>query len=215
MASSDGPTAEPGADPLGRQATPATTSGDEPAGERTGGAADGEPGWVAPTHRALVEAGITMVGHVPDGGLRHLITRLEADPSVTTVRLSSEQEGIALAAGAWLGGVRAAVLMQSSGVGNCTNMLGLWKACSIPAVVVVTLRGQAGESNPWQVPMGSAAGATLELMGVDVRSVGSADAVAPAVTRACTDAFSSGGRPAAVLIEQRVIGVKTFAGDAP
>ncbi len=172
-----------------------------------------EPPWVGPTHRALGDGGITVVGHVPDGGLRHLIAGLEADHRITTVRLSSEQEGVALAAGVFLGGGRAALLMQSSGVGNCINMLGMLETCRIPALLLVTMRGQAGEANPWQVPMGRAAADTLRLMGVAVRSVGSAEEVAVAVTGACADAFDGGGPAAAVLVEQRVIGVKTFAGD--
>ena len=175
-----------------------------------------EPSWVELTHRALAENGIEIVGHVPDGGLRHLIRRLENDDTFTTIRLSTEEEGIAMAAGAWLGGSKAAVLMQSSGVGNCTNMLSLLKTCSIPAVLVVTMRGQQGESNPWQVPMSEAAAPTLELMGVSTHSAGSADNVAAYVADACARAFPNSGHhgvATAVLIEQRVIGVKSFAGD--
>lgn len=175
--------------------------------------AEDEPSWVEPTHQALVDANVTLVGHVPDGGLRHLIMRLESDERFTVVRLTTEEEGVALAAGGWLGGARVAVLMQSSGVGNCTNMLSLLNSCGVPALFLVTMRGQAGESNPWQIPMGEAAGATMELMGVDVRSVGSADGVAAEVTRACGVSFAGGGSPTAVLVEQRVIGAKKFAGD--
>ncbi len=171
------------------------------------------PGWVEPTHRALVEAGVTVIGYVPDGGVSHLIVRLDADDRITTVRLTTEEEGVALATGAYLGGRRAALLMQSSGVGNCTNMFSLLKTCEVPALMLVTMRGQDGESNPWQRPMGQAAGATMALMGVDVRSVGASDGVAPAVTRACHDTFDVGGSSCAVLVEQKVIGVKRFSGD--
>ena len=124
-----------------------------------------EPAWVEPTWRALRDAGIGVVGYVPDGGLRHLLNRLDDDPAIQTVCLASEEEGVALCAGAWLGGARGALLMQSSGVGNCTNMLSLLATCEIPALLFVTMRGQSGEANPWQVPMGSAAGATMDLMG--------------------------------------------------
>lgn len=174
---------------------------------------ESEPGWVAPTHRALVEAGVTIVGYVPDGGLSHLIVRLDGDDRIATVRLTTEEEGVALATGAHLGGARAALLMQSSGVGNCTNMLGLLKTCAVPSLMLVTMRGQDGEANPWQRPMGEAAGESMALMGVDVRSVGSSDAVASAVTKACHDTFDAGGPSCAVLVEQRVIGAKKFSGD--
>lgn len=172
-----------------------------------------ETSWAAPAHQALLDAGVSIVGFVPDGGLRDLISRLEADPRVQTVRLTTEEEGIALATGAWLGGARAALLMQSSGVGNCINMLSLLASCHVPAFHLVTMRGQEGEANPWQVPMGSAAGEAMSLMGVDVRSVRSADAVAPAITRACIDTFERRGPATAVLIDQSVIGVKKFSGD--
>jgi sulfopyruvate decarboxylase alpha subunit len=175
---------------------------------------DNEPSWVAPTHAALVDGGVTIVGVVPDGGLQHLIRRLEPDSHFTVVRLTTEEEGVALAAGAWLGGKRAAVLMQSSGVGNCTNMLSLLKTCEIPAVLLITMRGQAGESNPWQTPMSEATGPTLKLMGVNVTSIGSPDDVAGAVSQGCARAFERGEPAQAILIEQQVVGVKLFVGDA-
>ena len=176
------------------------------------GPTQGESGWVGPTHRALVDAGITVVGHVPDGGLSLLIARLEADDRLTVVHLTSEEEGVALLAGVWLGGGRAALLMQSSGVGNCTNMLSLLATCRVPGFLLVTMRGQQGESNPWQLPMGRAAGDSMALMGVDVRRASSSDAVAAAVTRACADGFGA-RRTTAVLIDQQVIGIKRFRGD--
>ncbi len=176
------------------------------------GPAETDPGWVRPTHRALVDAGITVIGHVPDGGLSRLIAGLEADDRFAVVRLTSEQEGVALVAGAWLGGGRAALLMQSSGVGNCINMLSLLATCRVPGLLLVTMRGQEGEANPWQLPMGRAAGDSMALMGVDVRRATSSDEVAAAVTRACADGFAA-RRATAVLIDQQVIGIKKFRGD--
>lgn len=175
--------------------------------------ASDEPDWVEPTFRALLDAGITVVGYVPDGGLQHLIRRLDADADIHTVRLATEEEGVALAAGAWLGGARAALLMQSSGVGNCTNMLSLLRTCEIPALLLVTMRGQDGEANPWQIPMSEATRPTLELMGVTVQSIATADGVAPAVADTCRQAFGRQAGAGAVLIEQKVVGVKLFAGD--
>ena len=172
-----------------------------------------EPSWVRPTHQALNAADVTIVGYVPDSGLSHLITRLDADATVMTVRLTTEEEGIGLATGAWLGGRRSAVLMQSSGVGNCTNMFSLLAACQVPTFVLVTMRGQNDETNPWQVPMGRAAGVSMELMGLDVRSAAYEDVVAATVSRALTDTFASTGRASAVLIDQQVIGTKRFVGD--
>lgn len=174
-----------------------------------------EPGWVASTHQALLDAGITVVGHVPDGGLSHLIVRLEADDRLRVVRLTTEEEGVAMMAGVHMGGGRGALLMQSSGVGNCTNMLGLLHTCHVSGFILVTMRGQEDEANPWQKPMGEAAGETMTLMGVDVRRADSSDGVAANVTRACADTFTGTEHTGAtaVLIEQSVIGAKQFSGD--
>src|SRR5438067_13600553 len=115
---------------------------------------------------ALRRAEIRQVGYVPDAGHSRLIELCEADPAIRAVPLTSEEEGIGLAAGAWLGGQRAALLMQSSGVGNCINMLSLAKSCRFPLTLFVTMRGEWGEFNLWQVPMGTKTQAALELMDV-------------------------------------------------
>lgn len=172
-----------------------------------------EPSWVGPTHAVLQANQVSVAAHVPDGGLQHLIRRLDADETITTVRLSTEEEGVALAAGAWLGGARTALLMQSSGVGNCINMLSLLRVCAIPTVFVVTMRGEQGETNPWQVPMSQAVRPCFDAMGVSVSVAEEPELVAPLVEQACRQAFDDQAGPSAVLVAQRVIGVKSFTGD--
>jgi sulfopyruvate decarboxylase TPP-binding subunit len=125
------------------------------------------------------------------------------------VSLTTEEEGVALAAGAWLGGQRAALLMQSSGVGNCINMLGMIQECRFPLLMLVTMRGQWGEFNPWQVPMGRATPAALESIGVVVQEVNEAALVEESVAAAATLAFS-GSLAVAVLIGQRIVGAKNW-----
>ena len=110
--------------------------------------------WRDEIFAALKAAGIRQVGYVPDAGHARLIELVHADPEIRAVPLTTEEEGVALAAGAWLGGQRAALLMQSSGVGNCINMLSLAKDCRFPLLMLVTMRGEWAEFNPWQVPMG-------------------------------------------------------------
>jgi sulfopyruvate decarboxylase alpha subunit len=165
--------------------------------------------WVGDVQAVLRRHGVTLVAHVPDAGLSGLIERCQADPEVTTVTLSTEQEGVALAAGAWLGGRRSALLMQSSGVGNCVNMLSLWRSCRIPALLVVTMRGQFGEANPWQVPMGQMTPEVLRLCGVVVLEVDDESRIAETAEAAAIMAFTAGGA-CAVLIGQRAIGAKGF-----
>src|SRR5246500_5979046 len=107
-----------------------------------------QPDWPAEIHRELTAAGVTVVGYVPDAGHKRLIELCQADKSMRAVVLTTEEEGIGLAAGAWLGGARSVLLMQSSGVGNCVNMLSLVKTLGFPFVTLVTMRGEWGEFNP-------------------------------------------------------------------
>jgi sulfopyruvate decarboxylase alpha subunit len=146
---------------------------------------------------------------VPDAGHKRLIELCQADKAMRSVVLSTEEEGIGLAAGAWLGGSRTVLLMQSSGVGNVINVLGTVKECRFPLVSIVTMRGEEGEFNPWQVPMGQATRAVLEAMGTVVQRPASAEEIAPTVNAALRLAYHSYAS-VAVLIPQRVIGIKSF-----
>src|SRR4051794_16812839 len=98
---------------------------------------------------ALKAAKIRQVGYVPDAGHAGLIELCRDDPEIRAVLLTSEEEGVALLAGAWLGGQRGTLLMQSSGVGNCVNMLSMTKTCWFPLTMFVTMRGEWAEFNPW------------------------------------------------------------------
>jgi sulfopyruvate decarboxylase alpha subunit len=165
--------------------------------------------WPLEVHAVLRGAGVRMVGYVPDAGHKRLIELCQRDRAMRAVVLSTEEEGIGLAAGAWLGGARSALLMQSSGAGNCINALGMVRECRFPLLLLVTMRGEFGEFNPWQVPMGQATAATLSAMGVVVQGAARAEEVAPAVGAAARLAFGSYAA-VAVLISQRVIGIKSF-----
>jgi len=152
---------------------------------------------------------VSQVAYVPDFGHARLIELVRADRRMRAVALTTEEEGVALATGAWLGGERSVLLMQSSGVGNCINMLGMIQECRIPLPMLVTMRGQWGEFNPWQVPMAQATIPTLTAMGVIVQPVERAGDVAETAAAACRLAFNT-CRAVAVLISQRVIGAKEF-----
>jgi sulfopyruvate decarboxylase alpha subunit len=172
-----------------------------------------EDAWPEGLYRTLKSAGVRQVGYVPDAGHKRLIELCLADKTLRTVVLSTEEEGIGLAAGAWLGGERAALLMQSSGVGNCINTLGTVRECRFPLLMLVTMRGQKGEFNPWQVPMGQATPAVLQAMGVVVQEANAAAEIVPAVDAAARLAFGS-YQAVAVLISQAVIGIKSFQDQA-
>lgn len=78
--------------------------------------------WQESLFEVLKTSGIKLVSYVPDAGHAYLISRAHEDGSMCAVVLTTEEEGVAFACGAALGGERAVLLMQSSGVGNCINM---------------------------------------------------------------------------------------------
>lgn len=152
---------------------------------------------------------IGLVSYVPDAGHLRLIEACQAESSMQTVALTTEEEGVALAAGAYLGGKRAALLMQSSGVGNCVNMFSLLKAGMFPFLTLVTMRGQWGEFNPWQLPMGQSTKKVLEASGLIVLEVGEAEKVRDTVQAGAKLAFNAYS-PVAVLLSQELLGAKSF-----
>jgi sulfopyruvate decarboxylase alpha subunit len=165
--------------------------------------------WPEEIHHELSAAGVRVVGYVPDAGHKRLIELCQADKKMRAVVLTTEEEGIGLAAGAWLGGQKSVLLMQSSGVGNVVNVLGMVRECRFPLVTLVTMRGEQGEFNPWQVPMGTKTQAALELMDVLVYRVERPGDAAETVTAALDIAFN-GELATAVLLSQRLIGAKRW-----
>ncbi len=165
--------------------------------------------WADEVHAMFKAANIRQIAIVPDAGHSRLIRLCEKDKAMRVVRLTTEEEGVALLAGAWLGGDKGVLLMQSSGVGNCINMLTLPIACQFPLLMLVTMRGDHGEFNPAQIPMGNATQAVLEAMGVIVKRADDAADVPEMVSGAMRLAFNT-YRPVALLIGQRVSGAKDF-----
>jgi sulfopyruvate decarboxylase alpha subunit len=165
--------------------------------------------WPDAIHAHFRRAGIRQVGYVPDAGHSRLIELCAADPDIHEVVLTTEEEGVGLIAGAALGGQRAALLMQSSGVGNCINMLSLTRIFSFPFLTLVTMRGEWGEFNPWQVPMGSNTQAVLESSGIRVLRASHPGEVSEVMEAAASQAYNA-LTPTAMLLSQRLIGTKVF-----
>jgi sulfopyruvate decarboxylase TPP-binding subunit len=131
---------------------------------------------------------------------------------MNAVVLTTEEEGVALGCGAWLGGQRSVLLMQSSGVGNCVNMFSLLHSCRIPFLTLITMRGEFAEFNAWQTPMSQATEGVLKAMGFRVVRVTHPDEVEEVVDAALDSAFVA-GEQIAVLISQRLIGRKKWIKD--
>jgi sulfopyruvate decarboxylase alpha subunit len=168
-----------------------------------------EPAWQDQLFQTLKRADVTQVGYVPDAGHARLIERCRADEQIRDVVLTTEEEGVAMAAGAWLGGQRAALLMQSSGVGNCINMLSLMRTCRFPMLMFITMRGEWEEFNPWQEPMGGIVEPVLKLCDADVYRAREPGEVQGLAERAVQQAYGD-ERVVALLLSQQLIGRKVW-----
>jgi sulfopyruvate decarboxylase alpha subunit len=170
------------------------------------------PAWQEAIFDVLKAANVRQIAYVPDAGHLQVIRRAIADPEINDVVLTTEEEGVALVSGAWLGGQRAVLLMQSSGVGNCVNMFSLLRSAGFPFFTIVTMRGEYAEFNPWQGPMGRATQGVLELMGITVLRASEPDQVQELVSAGLEAAFEA-GEQVAVLLGQNLIGRKKWERD--
>ena len=165
--------------------------------------------WPDDLYKLLREHGVTQFAYVPDAGHKTLINHSLADPGVNSIALTTEEEGVAMLAGADLGGARGVLMMQSSGAGNCVNFLSLIKAGRFPFLTLISMRGDFGEGNPWQMPMGQALRPVLGAMGIICLDVDSPEQVVPTVDAALSMTFKS-GNAVAVLLTQKLLGAKAF-----
>ncbi|NDA08980.1 MAG: phosphonopyruvate decarboxylase [Alphaproteobacteria bacterium] len=166
-------------------------------------------GWKEQILPTLKEFDVRHVVYVPDAGHSVAIHAAEQDKDITSLPLTSEEEGIGYLAGAWLGGDRGALLLQSSGVGNCINTLALNACARFPLLMLVTMRGDWAEFNAWQNPMGQATEKALEMMGVRTWRADREDDVIPLLHGAATMAFN-GDAACALILGQRLIGEKKW-----
>jgi sulfopyruvate decarboxylase alpha subunit len=179
------------------------------AGSHAGQKPKEQVSWPAAIYRILKAHDVRQMAFVPDAGHSELIELFRADPDVVSNVLTTEEEGIAIAAGAHLGGVRSVLLMQSSGVGNCINMLSLPVISRFPLLILVTMRGEWAEFNPWQVPMGLATEPALKAIGLRCLRAETPDELIDSVAAGAALAYDA-DQQIAVLISQRMIAKKIW-----
>jgi sulfopyruvate decarboxylase alpha subunit len=163
------------------------------------------PSWAIGVCSGLYAAGSRDVVYVPDNPLSHVLAELgDRYRDVRLVLATREEEAFGIAAGLYLGGRRPTVMLQSSGLGNSLNAItSLVLPYQIPMPIVISMRGDAGEWNAAQVPMGRAIRSILDAIGIPHVTVAAADAAADAVRLVATTAF--GTRIAgACLLSRRV-----------
>jgi sulfopyruvate decarboxylase alpha subunit len=129
-----------------------------------------QEGWHKHVADALRRNDIRTYATVPDFIVSQVLDHLWADEDCSVITATREEEALGILSGAYLGGQRGALLMQNSGLGNCVNTIAsLNVAAQIPVVMVISHRGDLGEYNSAQVPMGQAAERILEAL--DVRTL--------------------------------------------
>jgi sulfopyruvate decarboxylase alpha subunit len=166
-----------------------------------------QPAWREQVFTAFERAEIDTFCYLPDAGIASFIDRVYATTPEKAVMLTTEEEGIGICCGHWLGGKRAMMMIQSSGVGNCINTFSLVKNCRFPLFVLVSMRGEFGEGNPWQIPMGSTTQQALELAGFQVFRATREDEVVGLVESGLKMVYRSDAA-IAVLLSQRLLGAK-------
>ncbi len=176
---------------------------------RTDASSEQAASWPGDIFAILQRFDVRQVPYVPDAGHLQLIEHVLGSTAMRGIALTTEEEGVALLAGAWAGGQRGVLLMQSSGVGNCINMFSLTQIFRFPFLTLVTMRGEWGEFNPWQVPMGSSTEAVFEVSGIKVLRASSPEEVREVVEAGAMQAYNA-CTPTAVLLSQRLIGTKVF-----
>ena len=164
-----------------------------------------DPQWAAGVCAGLHAAGSRHVVYVPDNPLSHVLRILrEAFSDVTTTLATREEEAFGIAAGLYLGGARPTVMLQSSGLGNSLNAItSLLIPYKIPMLVVISMRGDVGEWNDAQVPMGRAVRPICDAIGLPHVTVDSGDAASETVRLAAQTAFGT-RQPGVCLLPRRV-----------
>jgi len=143
--------------------------------------------------------------YVPDNPLSHVLRVLrEKYPDVVTTIATREEEAFGIAAGLYLGGQRPTVMLQSSGLGNSLNALtSLFVPYEIPALILISMRGDVNEWNAAQVPMGRAVASICAAIEIPYASAESDQSVADTVALVGKTAFGT-RRAGACLLSRRM-----------
>jgi sulfopyruvate decarboxylase subunit alpha len=151
------------------------------------------PSWAGGVCAGIHAAGCRDVVYVPDNPLSHVLREFEGRfRDIRLVLATREEEAFGIAAGLYLGGRQPTVMLQSSGLGNSLNAVtSLLLPYQIPVLIVVSMRGDAGEWNAAQTPMGRALRSIFDAIGVPHWTVESADAAHDTVSLAAKTVFGT------------------------
>ncbi len=148
----------------------------------------------------LKDLGVRHVSALPETWLVHLIRMAEDDPDMQLVRLAKEEEGVGISAGAYLAGVKSAMLMQNHGfLASVNGIVSCAQLYRIPLLMLITHRGEFGERDPWQTEGGGVTIPVLDALRIPYLRLDSPDHAPSRMRQAQTLAYSA-SRPVALLL---------------
>ena len=166
--------------------------------------------WHEIVQATLKSNDVKLITYVPDRVFTPLIKALHADPDFTTFACTREEEAVGIIAGAWMGGLRGAVLMQTSGFGTIPNALAsLVVPSQIPALIFVSERGTLGEFNLGQAMVCKTVRPVLDSLGVETHTITRHDELAFIVDRSIKQAVATQA-PVVFILSPLLTGGKVF-----
>src|SRR4030081_1984068 len=154
------------------------------AAEGTAAPPSGTETWHGVVLETLKRNDVRLVPYVPDRVLTTLIKNLHADPFFTTFPAAREEEAVGIVSGGWMGGVRGAILMQTSGFATLANALAsLAVPYQIPLIMFVSERGTLGEFNFGQALVCRTMRPVLDSLAIEHHTITDIDALAFIVDR--------------------------------
>ena len=153
---------------------------------------------------------IRLVTYVPDKVLAPLIRGLQADPYFEVISATREEEAAGIVAGAWMGGTRGAVLMQTSGFATLPNVIAsLLVPYQIPAILVVSERGTLGEFNVGQALVCRTMRPVLDSLAMEHHTATRLDELEFIIDRSIKQAITTQA-PVALILSPLLTGGKVF-----
>jgi sulfopyruvate decarboxylase alpha subunit len=169
-----------------------------------------EETWHGTVHAVLKAHDVKLVPYVPDNVLRPLIERIHADPFFTAFACTREEEAVGIAAGAWMGGMKSIVLMQTSGFATLANVLAsLPVPFQIPVLMMVSERGTLGEFNIGQALVARTMRPVLDSIAMEHHTIRRLDEVEFTVDRTIRQAVAT-QQPACLILSPLLTGGKVF-----
>jgi sulfopyruvate decarboxylase subunit alpha len=141
---------------------------------------------------ALKASGIKLLSALPETWLVHLIRLADDDPDMVLVRLAKEEEGVGISAGAYLAGMKSAMLLQNHGfLASINGIVSCTQLYRIPLLMLISYRGEFGERDPWQCEGGGVTEDLLRALRIPFTQLDHPDHVARRIGKAATLAASA------------------------